>query len=225
MENISLNLIEILIRVVGVTVTIIGLFVKQKVEHRNVSVPEFHLHLYGSGSVSKIEGHVEKKDNRILIVESIQINDTVNNINRQFTKLLLLKGLNFPSNLFTKRKQDINVKVLYRTLNGDRFEYSQKMIQENRADGLFNVSLDGIPSIKKIGNLEVEKALSHLEEALKKANSVTGLASIRIPRIEATYKNWIGKNKEIYSTIHDSDYKGQLNAILVANNLSNYTIK
>ncbi len=192
---------------------------------RKDDIPEFHLHLYGAGSKRKVEGHIEKKDSRTLVIESVQINDVVNDINRQFTKLLPLKNLNHPDGLFTAKKKDIKVKVIYKTLNGDRFEYSQKMIQGNRADGLFNVSLEGAPLIKTIGNAEVENALSQLDKKLKKANSVTGLASIRIPRIESTYKNWVDKNKEVYSIIQNGDYKGRLNAILLANNLSGYTIK
>lgn len=188
-------------------------------------IPEFHLHLYGAGSKRKVEGHIEKKDNRTLVIESIQINGVVNDIDRQFTKLLPLEKLNQPDDLFTTKKQDIDVKVIYRTLNGGRFEYSQKMIQENRADGLFNVSLEGTPLVKRTGNLEVENALSQLDEELKKESHVTGLASIRLPRIENTYKGWVDKNKKVYSIIQHSDYKGQLNAILIANNLSNYTIK
>lgn len=193
--------------------------------NRTDDIPEFHLHLYGAGSKRKIEGHIEKKDNRTLIVESVQINSVVNDINRQFTKLLPLESLNQPDDLFTTKKRAINAKVIYRTLNGDRFEYSQKMIQENRADGLFNVSLEGTPLIKRTGNLEVESALSRLDKELKKENHVTGLASIRLPRIENTYKGWVDKNKEVYSVIQHSDYKEQLNAILITNNLSNYTIK
>ena len=192
---------------------------------RKDDIPEFHLHLYGAGSKRKIEGHIEKKDSRTLVVESVQINGVVNDVNRQFTRLLPLKNLNHSDELFTTKTQGIKVKVIYKTLNGDRFEYSQKMTQGSRADGLFNVSLEGAPLIKTIGNAEVENTLSQLDKELKKANSVTGLASIRIPRIESIYKNWVDKNKEIYSIIQNSDYKGRLNAILLANNLSSYTIK
>ena len=117
------------------------------------SIPEFHLHLYGAGSKRKIEGHVEKKDSRTLIVESIEIDGSLTTINQQFTKLTYLKNLNHSDLLFTTKRQNIAVKVIYRTLDGKRFEYLQEMSQEKRADNLFNVSLTGSPSIKRINDI------------------------------------------------------------------------
>ena len=113
------------------------------------SIPEFHLHLYGAGSKRKIEGHIEKKDDKMLIVESLEIDGSETTINRQFTKLLSLKNLNHSDSLFTTKKQDIKIRVAYKTPDGRRFEFSQKMTQKKRADNLFNISLDGTPHIKK----------------------------------------------------------------------------
>ena len=98
--------VEVIIAAIAVLVTVLGWFIKKKqksiyknsphitagghissggnivVGNSNVveatSIPEFHLHLYGAGSKRKIEGHVEKKDSRTLIVESVEIDDFEN---------------------------------------------------------------------------------------------------------------------------------------------------
>ncbi|MEK7597281.1 MAG: hypothetical protein AAB441_01395 [Patescibacteria group bacterium] len=115
-------------------------------------IPEFHLHLYGAGLKRAIKGHIEKKDNKTLIVENISIDGLETTLNRQFIKFLSITDLNISDSLFTDRKQDIVVKVIYRTLIGERYELFQTMSQENRADGLFNIILTGIPSIKALKN-------------------------------------------------------------------------
>jgi hypothetical protein len=61
-----------------------------------------------------------------------------------------LKNLNFSEDLFTNRKSEIMVAILYKTLDGKKFEFSQTMQQTNRADGLYNLPLTGEPKIKKI---------------------------------------------------------------------------
>lgn len=110
--------------------------------------PEFHLQLYGSGAKREIEGHIEKQSGPILVAETIEIDGLETILNQQFTKLVYLKNLNFPTDLFTTKKREIIVKVVYRTLDGKKFEYSQGMSQEERADNLFNIALTGSPSIK-----------------------------------------------------------------------------
>lgn len=191
---------------------------------QNIDVPEFSLHLYGAGSKRKIEGHIEKNDNRTLVIESIRINNDVTDLNRQFTKLLMLKNINHTDKLFTARKENIEVEIVYKTLTGDRFTYSQGLIQTDRDDGLFNVSLQGYPSISSLIDEGVDRALYQLEKELKKANRVTGLASIRMPRIERIYKKWVNDNQEVYFNIQNSRYKGRLNAILLSNNLASHRI-
>lgn len=172
--------IGIIIAVIAILVTVVGWFIKkerQKNMYKNsphikaggdiksgghiivgnsnvvgsVNLPEFHLHLYGSGAKREIEGHIEKQGGPMLVAETIEIDGLETILNQQFTKLFYLKNLNFPSDLFTTKKQNINVKVVYRTLDGRKFEYSQEMSQEGRADNLFNVSLMGTPSIRKLG--------------------------------------------------------------------------
>lgn len=173
--------VGVIIAAIAVLVTVLGWFIKKKqksiyknsphitagghissggnivVGNSNVveatSIPEFHLHLYGAGSKRRIEGHVEKKDSRTLIVESVEIDGSLTTINQQFTKLTYLKNLNHSDLLFTTKRQNIVVRVIYRTLDGKRFEYLQEMSQEKRADDLFNVSLTGSPSIKRINDI------------------------------------------------------------------------
>ncbi len=116
------------------------------------NIPEFHLHLYGAGSKRKIEGHVEKKSSETLVVESVDIDGSLTTMNQQFTKLTYLKNLNHSDLLFTTKKQNLDVKVVYRTLDGKRFEYSQEMSQEKRADNLFNISLTGSPTIRRVND-------------------------------------------------------------------------
>jgi hypothetical protein len=170
--------VGIVIAAVAVLITVIGWFIKkrQKSVYKNsphitadgdissggnivvgnsnvvetVSIPEFHLHLYGAGSKRKIEGHIEKKDGKTLVIESVEIDGSSTTLNRQFTRLLPLENLNHPDLLFTTEKQNIIARVVYRTLEGKRFEYLQEMSQEKRADNLFNVSLTGTPSIKRV---------------------------------------------------------------------------
>lgn len=170
----------IIIAAIAVLVTILGWFIKKKqksiyknsphitaggdissgeniiVGNSNVveatSIPEFHLHLYGAGSKRKIEGHVEKKSSETLVVESVDIDGSLTTINQQFTKLTYLKNLSHSDFLFTTKKHNIGVKVVYKTLDGKRFEYSQEMSQEKRADDLFNVSLTGSPTIRRIND-------------------------------------------------------------------------
>jgi len=172
--------VGIIITAIAVMVTVLGWFIKKKqksiykssphitaggnilsggnivVGNSNVveaaSIPEFHLHLYGAGSKRKIEGHVEKKSSETLVVESVDIDGSPTTVNQQFTKLTYLKNLNHSDLLFTTKKQNIDVKVVYRTLDGKRFEYSQEMSQEQRADNLFNVSLTGSPTIRRIND-------------------------------------------------------------------------
>jgi hypothetical protein len=117
-----------------------------------IAAPEFHLQLYGSGAKKQFEGHIEKKSDQFLIVESIAIDGELTQLNQQFSKLFFLKNLSFPANLFTVKKRNISVKIIYRTLDGKIFEYSQKMSQQSRKDKLFNLSLMGSPVIKKYNN-------------------------------------------------------------------------
>ncbi len=136
--------------------------VSQQVNIQNFDgVPEFHLHLYGSGAKRRIEGHAEKKDSRTLVLESIEIGSTKTKIERQFTKLLPLTDVNYSDSLFTTKEPEINVRVNYRTLDGKKYQLSQTMTQEKRADGLFNVSLNGSPYIK---SLSASGNISELEE-------------------------------------------------------------
>lgn len=118
---------------------------------QNEEIPEFHLHLSGSGATKVIEGHAEKKSDKTLVLESIEIKGAETKLGLQFTKLTYLKNLNFPDALFTTREpQEIKVTVIYKTLDGMRYELNQEMKQMDRADGLFNLSLVGSPSIKKL---------------------------------------------------------------------------
>lgn len=127
--------------------------VSQQVNIQNFDeVPEFHLHLYGSGAKRKIEGHAEKQDSKTLVLESIEIGLTKTKIERQFTRLLPLTDINFTDSLFTTEEPEINVRVNYRTLDGRKYQLLQAMTQEKRADGLFNVSLTGSPYIRNINS-------------------------------------------------------------------------
>lgn len=118
---------------------------QQVVIHPPNEVPEFHLHLHGSGAKRKIEGHIEKKDSKILIVESIEIDGSITPIEKQFTKLLPLKDINASESLFKIPKSDIQVKVVYRNLLGRRYGFTQKMAQSKRKGDFLNVSLSGSP--------------------------------------------------------------------------------
>ncbi|GEM_PF-4090986 len=117
---------------------------------RDEAVPEIHLQLYGAGSKRTIEGHVEKKGDITLILELIEINGSKTEFEQQFTKLLFLKNLHFSDSLFTTKTPEIKVKVVYRTLDGKKYELTQMMNQTTRADGLFNISLIGVPGIRKV---------------------------------------------------------------------------
>lgn len=126
---------------------------KQTVIHHD-EIPEFHLQLSGSGATKLIEGHAEKKGDKTLVLESIDIKGIETKLGLQFTKLTYLKNLNFPDTLFTtKEPQEIKVTVIYKTLDGTRYELSQEMKQTDRADGLFNLSLVGSPSIRKLSKI------------------------------------------------------------------------
>lgn len=123
---------------------------QQVVIHPPNEVPEFHLHLSGSGAKRKIEGHIEKKDSKTLIVENIEIDGSITPIEKQFTKLLPLRDINAPESLFKIPKSDIQVKVVYKTLSGKRYGFTQKMKQSKRTDDFLNVSLSGSPRIAEM---------------------------------------------------------------------------
>ncbi len=126
--------------------------VSQQITIQNDNIPEIHLHLYGSGAKRRVEGHIEKRNSKMLIVESIDINKLKTTIEKQFIKLLPLKNLKYSDSLFTTKMRNIEVKMKYRTLDGKCYEFSQQMIQQKRKDDLFNVSLGGTPSIRKLEN-------------------------------------------------------------------------
>lgn len=126
--------------------------VSQQVTIQNENISEIRLHLYGSGAKRRIEGHIGKRNSKTLIAESIDINGLQTRIEKQFTKLLPLKNLKYPDSIFTTKMRSIEVKVKYRTLDGKCYEFFQQMIQQKRQDDLFNVSLSGTPSIRKLNN-------------------------------------------------------------------------
>lgn len=170
--------VGIILGIVATLIAIIGLFIKKEKYniHKNsphiragghivsggninvgnfthtitADIPEFHLQLYGTGSKRTIEGHAEKQDSRTLVIEYVTIDGLKTDLNLNFTKLTYLKNLNFPQSLFLEKKGNIEVNVIYKTLNGERYKLSQSMIQTNRADGLFNIGLTGSPSIKEL---------------------------------------------------------------------------
>lgn len=118
---------------------------------QNEEIPEIQLQLYGSGANKIIEGLVEKKGDKTLILESVEIKGIKTKLNQQFTKLTYIKNLNFSESLFsTKEPQEIKIRVVYKTLDNKRYELTQSMSQTNRADGLFNLPLTGAPSIRKV---------------------------------------------------------------------------
>ncbi len=124
-----------------------------KVSHQtqnNFPIPEIHLQLYGAGSKRTIEGHVEKKGDQTLVLESIEVNGKKTDFGLRFTKLTFIKNLDCADNLFTTKIPKIEVIVLYKTLTGEKYMLTQEMIQTERADGLFNVSLSGSPYIKNV---------------------------------------------------------------------------
>lgn len=168
-------------------------------------VPEFHLHLYGSGAKRKIEGHAEKKDSRTLVLESIEIGSAETKVDKQFTRLLPLTDINFSDSLFTTKQPEINVTVHYRTLDGKKYQLLHTMTQETRADGLFNVSLSGSPHIR---NVKSQSDISELEkrvlEKLYRDYKVTGVRT----KWKATdaFNELNIKDGQDVSTLHDSKY-------------------
>lgn len=180
--------------------------VSQQVNIQNFDeVPEFHLHLYGSGAKRKIEGHAEKQDSKTLVLESIEIGLTKTKIERQFTRLLPLTDINFTDSLFTTEEPEINVRVNYRTLDGKKYQLLQAMAQEKRADGLFNVLLSGSPYIRNINSngdiSELEKGvLEKLYRDYKETRTRT--------KWKATdaYKELDIKDGQDISTLHDSKF-------------------
>lgn len=124
---------------------------KAQNKHHPISdIPEIHLQLYGVGSKRTIEGHVEKRDDKTLILETVELNGYKTQFEQQFTKLIFLNNLKFPDSIFTTKEPEIKARVVYRTLDGKRYELLQTMTQEKRADGVFNVALTGNPSIKRL---------------------------------------------------------------------------
>jgi hypothetical protein len=116
----------------------------------NSPIPEINLHLYGAGSKRTIEGHIEKKSGQTLVLESIQINGKITDFEQQFIKLIPIKNLNCDDDLFTTKIPKIEVKVLYKTLTGEKYILTQELTQTDRADGLYNVSLVASPIINKL---------------------------------------------------------------------------
>lgn len=168
-------------------------------------VPEFHLHLYGSGAKRKIEGHAEKKDSRTLVFESIKIDSVKTKIEKQFTRLLPLTDVNFSDSLFTTKQPEINVRVHYRTLDGKKYQLLHTMTQEKRADGLFNVSLIGSPYIKSITSTsDISELEKRVLEKLYRDFKETG----QKVKWKATdvFKELNIKDGQDVSTLHDSKY-------------------
>lgn len=94
---------------------------------------------------------MEKKGDKTLILELVEIKGVKTKFDQQFTKLTYIKSLNFPESLFTtKEPQEIKVLVVYRTLDNRKYELTQAMSQTGRADGLFNLPLTGTPSIREL---------------------------------------------------------------------------
>lgn len=168
-------------------------------------VPEFHLHLYGSGAKRKIEGHAEKKDSRTLVLESIEIGSAETKVDKQFTRLLPLTDINFSDSLFTTKQPEINVTVHYRTLDGKKYQLLRTMTQEIRADGLFNVLLSGSPHIR---NVKSQSDISELEkrvlEKLYKTYKETG-QKIKW-RAKDMFEELNIKDRQDLSALHDSKY-------------------
>lgn len=180
--------------------------VSQQVNIQNFDeVPEFHLHLYGSGAKRKIEGHAEKQDSKTLVLESIEIGLTKTKIERQFTRLLPLTDINFTDSLFTTEEPEINVRVNYRTLDGKKYQLLQAMAQEKRADGLFNVSLSGSPYIRNINsNGDISELEKGVLEKLYRDYKEIGTRT----KWKATdaYKELDIKDGQDISTLHDSKF-------------------
>lgn len=121
------------------------------------SIPEFHLQLYGNGAKLSFDGHAEKKTDITLVIEFIEINGVRTYINRQFTKLTHLNGLNHDPSLFQAVTPSISIKVRYRTLTGETFDYIVDAEQQSRADGKFNITIVHAPSIKPVTVLSKEE--------------------------------------------------------------------
>lgn len=123
--------------------------------HTPRSVPEIHVQLSGNGAVFK--GHIEKQTPETLVLESVKLNGTSTPYNRQFTKLTFLEDIKYPTSIFTTKLNKIILKVLYRTLNGQVFEYIQKGEQTLRADGKYNIGFGGPPTIRPVTVLTNEQ--------------------------------------------------------------------
>jgi len=123
---------------------------KKTIIQKNDSIPKIHLHLYGSGAKRRVEGHVEKKDDKTLILESIEIDQIKTKVERQFTRLLPLTDINFSNSLFTTKKPKIEVRIIYRTLDGKKYRLTQAMTQTSRTDGFLNISLVGVPKVSLV---------------------------------------------------------------------------
>lgn len=159
------------------------------INNNDQGLPEIHLHLSGNGT--NLTGHIEKSSTTRLVVLYIKIDGIKTELDQEFTKLVPLNNLNYSKELFNKKQDKIKVEVQYRTLGGDLYSYIRNAQQVKRADGKFNISLIGSPTIKPIPKLSKE-AIILVSEA-KEANR-----SIYIINVDQIPNPWVRIGKENY---------------------------
>jgi len=118
--------------------------------YTSAPIPEVFLQIDGKGANNTFTGHVSGKSGQMLVAESIEIMGEKTVLDQQFSKLFFLENLNFPADVFIEKVDSVPVKLTYRTLDGQRFEYIIEGTQQPMAIGKYNVNFEKPARIERL---------------------------------------------------------------------------